>query len=67
MLSAGLLASPLLQRNQDVLELFDANPATRPRAYSVELLPQDERFWQTPVRFRICQIENPLGRRTSKT
>jgi len=67
MLSAGFLASPLLQRNQDVLELFDANPATRPRAYSVELLPGDERYWQTPIRFRIYRIENPLGQRTSKT
>jgi len=64
MLAAGFLASPLLQRNPDLLELYAAHAATRPRAYSVELLPGDERFWQAPFRFRIYRIENPLGRRT---
>jgi len=64
MLAAGFLASPLLQRNPDLLELYAAHAATRPRAYSVELLPGDERFWQVPFRFRIYRIENPLGRRT---
>ncbi len=66
MLSAGFLASPLLQRNEDVSELYGANPATRPRSYSVELLPGDERLWQASVGVRIYRIENPLGRRASE-
>lgn len=63
MLSAGFLASPLLQRNEDVSGLYGANSATRPRAYSVELLPGEEQFWRATVGFRICRIENPLGQR----
>jgi hypothetical protein len=67
MLSAGLLASPLLPRNEDVLEFYGTNSATRPRAYSVELLPGDKQLWRASIRFRIYRIENPLGHRASVT
>lgn len=65
MLSAGLLASPLLPSNEAVLQFYRDNSAPRPRAYSVELLPGEERFWRTPLRFRIFKIDNPLGQQTS--
>ena len=60
MLAAGFLASPLLLRNGDVLDLYDGKPVARPAAYSVELLPGQEHFWQEAVRFRVYGIQNPL-------
>ena len=62
MLSAGFLASPLLLNNQDVLNLYTSGPMKHPSAYSIELLPGEERFWQPDIRFRIYRIENRLGR-----
>jgi hypothetical protein len=58
MLTAGFVASPLLTRNQDMLDLYNGNVSTRPAAYSVELLKGEERYWQTNIRYRIYRIEN---------
>jgi len=66
MLAAGFLASPLLLRNEDVLNLYDSNGCARPGAYSVELLPGEEQFWQGAIRFRIYKIENQVGRRVER-
>jgi hypothetical protein len=62
MLAAGFLASPLLLRNQDVLDLYTSRPVKRPAAYSVELLPGEEHFWRPNIYFRLYRIENRLGR-----
>jgi hypothetical protein len=56
MLRAGFLASPLLLSNQDLLGCYTGKPPPRPGAYSVELLPGGERFWQGAVGFRVYQI-----------
>ncbi len=66
MLAAGFLASPLLLRNEDVLNLYDRNGSVRPGAYSVELLRGEEHFWQEAIRFRIYKIENQMGRRAPR-
>ena len=62
MLAAGFLASPLVLNNEDVLDLYTGNAVTRPGAYSVELTPEQRRFWQDTVRYRLYRIENRLGR-----
>ena len=66
MLAAGFLASPLLLRNEDVLNLYDSNGSVRPGAYSIELLPGEEHFWQGAIHFRIYKIENQVGRRVER-
>ena len=58
MLAAGFLASPLLLRNEDVQDLYAGKPLSRPAAFSVELLPGQEHFWQEAVRFRVYGIQN---------
>jgi hypothetical protein len=58
MLAAGFLASPLVLNNEDVLKLYQSEEANRPGAYSVELLPGEEHWWQEQVRFRLYRIEN---------
>ena len=62
MMAAGFLASPLLENNEGVLSLYANQNITRPGAYSVELLPGEERFWQHAVHYRIYRIETRLGR-----
>ncbi len=61
MLAAGFLASPLLLDNEDVQDLYAAKPLVRPAAYSVEMLPGEERSWLATIRFRVYRIENRLG------
>jgi hypothetical protein len=61
MLSAGFFASPLLLRNDDVLKFYSGQPLPRPGAYSVELVPGEEHFWQADVRFRILAISPADG------
>jgi hypothetical protein len=63
MLAAGFLANPLLLRTEEVRRFYEGGAVLRPGAYSVELLAQDERFWQATLRFRIYRVENPLGAR----
>jgi hypothetical protein len=62
MLAAGFLASPLLLNNEDVLNLYANRAIKRPGAYSVELLPGEQRYWQETARYRIYRIESRLGR-----
>ena len=65
MLAAGFVASPLLLGNGDVLRYYRHEPLSRPAAYSVELLPGDERFWQNTVHFRLLELlpsEAPVRR-----
>jgi len=56
MLAAGFVASPLLQRNEDVLARYRGSAASRPGGYSVELLPGEEYLWQSAVHFRVSEI-----------
>jgi hypothetical protein len=62
MLAAGFFASPLLLRNDDVLKFYSGQPLPRPGAYSVELLPGEEHFWQRDVRFRVLEVSPGKGR-----
>ena len=62
MMAAGFLASPLLLRNEDVLAFYQGRDLTRPKAYSVETIPEKECFWQQEVHFRIYQIESSFPR-----
>ncbi len=62
MLAAGFVASPLLATTTDVLNLYKGTNIVQPGAYSVELLPGSEAWWQSVIRFRIYKIENKLGR-----
>jgi len=63
MMTAGFLASPLLAHTEDVSALFTGGPVARFGAYSVELIPGEEKFWEADLKFRIFQIENELGPR----
>lgn len=63
MLAAGFVASPLLLRNDEVLNLYAGTNLVRPVGYSVEIAPEDARFWSPVARYRVYQIESPLGRR----
>jgi len=58
MLAAGFVASPLLRRNEDVQDFLTGKGVTRPAAYSLELLSDQQRFWQEAIHYRIYQIEN---------
>jgi hypothetical protein len=66
MLAAGFVASPLLQRNEDMLARYSGNPASRPSGYSVELLPGEEHFWQSAARFRVFEILAAEGLRAPR-
>ncbi|HVM50728.1 MAG TPA: hypothetical protein VMU04_22060 [Candidatus Acidoferrum sp.] len=59
MLCAGFVASPLLQRNQDVLDLYAGKPRCRPAAYSVEVLPGREYLWKQPLHYRVYSLDAP--------
>jgi hypothetical protein len=61
MLAAGFVASPLLLRNQDVTDFYAGKDLTRPDGYSVQLLPEDRRFWQDTVTFKIYEIARSRG------
>ncbi len=61
MLAAGFVASPLLLRNPDVRAYFTGEDPPRPDAYSVELLPGEQRFWQDKVHYRIYQFAPGKG------
>jgi hypothetical protein len=56
MMQAGFVASPLLLSNEDLLGCYTGKPPPRPGAYSVELLPGNERFWQEKVGFKVYEI-----------
>lgn len=56
MLAAGLLVSPLLLNNQDVLDFY-AGKTTRPAACSIELAKGDQAFWNRRIRVRIYKSE----------
>jgi hypothetical protein len=58
MLAGGFVGSPLLLRDQDVLDFYAGQPVSRPEAYSVELLPGQEHFWNEAIRFRVYAIQN---------
>jgi hypothetical protein len=55
MLAGGFLASPLLLSTEDVRSCCQGKPPARPGAYSVELLPEDGRFWEESIRFRVYE------------
>jgi hypothetical protein len=59
MLAAGFFASPLLVTRKDVQDFYERKPLNRPKAYSVELSPGTEGYWQDNMRFRIYKIERP--------
>jgi len=61
MLAAGFLASPLLLNTQDVANLYSGTRIVRPIAYSIELAPNDERWWQDAIYYRIFRIEGRLA------
>jgi len=58
MLRAGFLASPLLLNNDQVRGFYSGQRSIRPAAYSVEVDPGQERYWQDQVRFRLYEVEN---------
>lgn len=61
MLAAGFVASPLLLRSEDVLNLYAGTNQVYPLGYSFEIPPEDAPFWSATVRYRIWQIESQLG------
>jgi len=56
MLAAGFLASPLLLRNQDVIDFYEGKNFIRPAACSIET-EFGERFWHETYYFRIYEID----------
>jgi len=60
MLAAGFLASPLLADTDDVSSVYSDAGRKTPASYSVQLLPGEEHFWKSEIKFRIYRIENPI-------
>lgn len=61
MLAAGFVASPLLLRTSDALDLFAGRNVKHPAAYSVAPAPGQENLWRGVIRLRIYKIENAIG------
>jgi hypothetical protein len=61
MLAAGFVASPLVLSTQDVTDFYAGKDPARPDSYSVVLQPEDRRFWQEAVPYRIYQIARSDG------
>ena len=62
-LAAGFIASPLLTKTRDLQGVLEGKPAVRPGAFSVELLPGEERWWQPVLRYRVYSMDKPPGSR----
>lgn len=61
MLATGFIASPVQLGTEDVVRLATAAPSRRAGAYSVEVNPEEKKYWRDAVRYKIYQIETPLG------
>jgi hypothetical protein len=61
MLAAGFLASPGLFDNRDVVNFLEGGPLQRPAAFSVELPPGTEIFWQAKIHYRVYRIIGGAG------
>jgi hypothetical protein len=61
MLRAGFLASPLLLDNAALADFYRRAAVTRPLAYTVEVNPGTERWWQEAFTFRVYRIENQVA------
>ena len=63
MLAAGFVANPLLMQTEDIMTPNSGEPTRRAGAFSVELPPGTERFWQGSIRFRVFEIEQAANSR----
>jgi hypothetical protein len=61
MLSAGFLASPLLERTEDVQALYAGAAGQQPSHFAVEVLPEEKTFWQDTLKVRIYRLENSFS------
>jgi hypothetical protein len=60
MMAAGFVASPLISRNEDLVDFYKGDEVARPAGYSVHVLEGDECFWQPTLRYRIYKMEKGL-------
>jgi len=56
MLAAGFLASPILIRNPDVLNLYTGKAIHRPSAYAIRLQPGTAGLWQPQIQYRLYRL-----------
>jgi hypothetical protein len=61
MLSAGFIASPLLLRNEDLINAATGRAVIRPDAYSVQIDPGGADEWLQAIQYRVYRIENEIG------
>ena len=61
MLAAGFLASPVMLRNQDALNLYTGQATLRPGAYAIKLQTGTAGMWQGQIQYRLYRIDSKLG------
>jgi hypothetical protein len=62
MLAAGFLASPVLLRNQDIVELYTGSTIHHPGGYAIHLQPGSANLWQDLIQYRLYRLDVKLGR-----
>lgn len=61
MMSAGFLANPVVLNKDDVKHLYDASKILHADAYSIEIPPDDSKYWQPQIHFRLYRIGNKIA------
>lgn len=65
MLAAGFLASPLVFRPQDALNLYMDKAVVRPGGYAIRLQDGTAGMWQPQIHYRLYRIDTRLGRNST--
>ena len=65
MLAAGFLASPVVFRNLDVLNLYTGKSIVRPGGYAIRLQPGTASMWQKQIQYRLYRTDSKLGRNST--
>ena len=60
---ASEIETHLLMQTEDIMTPNSGEPTRRAGAFSVELPPGTERFWQGSIRFRVFEIEQAANSR----
>jgi len=61
MLAAGFVANPVLTSRQDLARFYDQEALPQASAYSLEVNPGGDSFWQKEVAFRLYRMDAEPG------
>jgi len=65
MLAAGFLASPVVVRTQDLLDVYTGKAIRRPGGYAIRFQPGTAGMWQERIQYRVYRIDAKLGRNST--